>query len=41
MNNNQKNAAQGQNCQAWEHQIDTLVARLYGLENDEIAIVKV
>ncbi len=26
-------AAHGQNCQAWEHQIDTLVARLYGLSD--------
>jgi len=25
--------AHGQNCQAWEHQIDTLVTRLYGLSN--------
>ena len=24
--------AHGQNCQAWETEINTLVARLYGLE---------
>ena len=23
--------AHGQNCEIWEHQIDTFVARLYGL----------
>lgn len=26
--------AHGQNCQAWEHQIDTLVAKLYGLDEE-------
>lgn len=25
-------AAHGHNCQAWDHPIDPLVARLYGLE---------
>ncbi len=32
--------AHGQNCEKWESEIDAIVARLYGLPADGIAIVE-
>ncbi|MBE9059263.1 Eco57I restriction-modification methylase domain-containing protein, partial [Sphaerospermopsis sp. LEGE 08334] len=32
--------AKGQNCQQWEQEIDEIVARLYGLSDEEMEIIK-
>lgn len=32
--------AKGENCEGWEQEIDERVSKLYGLTDDEIAIVE-